>query len=104
LPGLGLNGDPSDVCLPSSWDYRYEPLCLAVQLLSATAFLNSAIIAKPLQRKKTKYEGEVFKFSGFSSEASTHQLFISVTKYLREINLKKKRVIWQKTSELSDLQ
>jgi hypothetical protein len=25
LPGLGLNHDPSDLCLLSSWDYRREP-------------------------------------------------------------------------------
>jgi hypothetical protein len=25
LPGLASNCDPPDLCLLSSWDYRYEP-------------------------------------------------------------------------------
>jgi hypothetical protein len=29
LPMLALNLDPPDLHLPSGWDYRYEPLCLA---------------------------------------------------------------------------
>jgi hypothetical protein len=28
LPGLASNHNPSDL-LPSSWDYKYEPLCPA---------------------------------------------------------------------------
>jgi hypothetical protein len=26
LPGLVLNSDPPDLCLPSSWNYSYAPL------------------------------------------------------------------------------
>jgi hypothetical protein len=26
LPGMASNWDSSDLCLPSSWDYRREPL------------------------------------------------------------------------------
>jgi hypothetical protein len=29
LPRLALNCDPPNFNLPSSWDYRWEPLCLA---------------------------------------------------------------------------
>jgi hypothetical protein len=26
LPGLASNGNPPDLCVLGSWDYRYEPL------------------------------------------------------------------------------
>jgi hypothetical protein len=29
LPGVAWNHEPPNLCLPSSWDYRNQPLCLA---------------------------------------------------------------------------
>jgi hypothetical protein len=39
FPGLALNCDPPDLCLQSGWDYRWEPLHLAV------AFVLSKFVA-----------------------------------------------------------
>jgi hypothetical protein len=53
LPGLDLNCNPPDVSLPSSLDYRPEPLCLAES--TGSLFINSTkihlilMIAGPLQ-------------------------------------------------------
>jgi hypothetical protein len=33
LPRLALNHDPPDLCLPSSWDYRCEPLVQCIGLI-----------------------------------------------------------------------
>jgi hypothetical protein len=33
LPRLALNHDPPDLCLLSSWDYRCEPQCPAINNL-----------------------------------------------------------------------
>jgi hypothetical protein len=35
LPGQALNHDPPNLYLWSSWDYRYEPLCLVYLHLKA---------------------------------------------------------------------
>jgi hypothetical protein len=39
LTRLASNFNPSDLYLPGSWDYRYEPLSLVSVLLTSACFI-----------------------------------------------------------------